>query len=354
MQNKRVTSRQVAKKAGVSQTTVSFVLNNHAAENNIPPETVERVQQAALELGYVPDAAARTLARGRSSNLGLVLSQPHEQVFIDEYIPNIITGLSRITKEHGYRILLEMVEDANRGDAYVNLMRGKEVAGIIVNQPLPSDVQGLVSLAAEGFPIVTLDNIHPDIPSVVVDKLHGVRKAVKHLVKLGHQRIGCITYAPLVSNEHVRQRLTVFRRVLETGGLVFDDNLVQEGSFDPDTGYQAMKILLEQHPLPTAIFAMNDMMAFGAMTAIQEAGLRVPEDIAVVGFDDVRLARFTSPPLTTVYEPDIDHGYKAGEVLIKQIQDQTVNVKHVVLETHLRIRDSCGYRLLQREARPEK
>ncbi|MEZ4670034.1 MAG: LacI family DNA-binding transcriptional regulator [Anaerolineae bacterium] len=352
MPTKRVTSRQVAKKAGVSQTTVSFVLNNHAAENNIPNETIERVQQAARELGYVPDAAARTLARGRSNNIGLMLAQPHDQVFIDEYIPNIITGLSRITKEHGYRILLEMVHDDLHADAYANLMRSKEVAGIIVNQPFHNDAQRLLALQQEGFAIVTLANIHPTIPSVMVDKLLGVRKAVKHLIKLGHERIGCITYAPIASNEHVRQRLMIFQRALESKGLVFDDGLVREGAFDPDTGYEAMKSLLNQSPLPTAVFAMNDMMAYGAMTAIQEAGLRIPEDVALVGFDDVRLARFTTPALTTIYEPDIEHGYRAGELLIRLINEEPIEQPHIVLGTQLKIRDSCGWKLANPDITP--
>src|SRR5262249_46816709 len=146
-------SRRVAELAGVSQTTVSFVLNN-VDSANISEETRRRVLEAARSIGYVPDSAARTLARGESKNIGLVLLQPHEQVFIDEYLPRVITGLSQITRQSGYRILVELVEDGSRPNAYLDLIRGKEVAGLIVNFNCPSDddIEALVASVAEGSP----------------------------------------------------------------------------------------------------------------------------------------------------------------------------------------------------------
>lgn len=361
MKSKRITSRQVAKKAGVSQTTVSFVLNDLASANNISNETAQRVLNAAQELGYVPNVAARTLARGRSANIGLILAQPHEQVFIDEYIPSILSGLSRITRQHGYRILFELIQDDSHADAYINLIRGKEVAGMIVNlnepdygdQRRPMTREKLIAYVAEGFPIVSLDYIHPTVHSVMVDKLSGVRRIIEHLINLGHRRIACITYAPKKHNHHAEQRLQIYQEMLEQVRVPFDEELVRFGAYDPETGYTAMKSLLELRPLPTALYAMNDVMAFGAMTAIREAGLRVPEDMAVVGFDDVRLARYTTPALTTVYEPDIEHGYRAGEMLIKLIQEQPLEQAHIVLETQLRIRDSCGWRLAHGNRSPQ-
>ena len=343
-----VTSRQVAKYAGVSQTTVSFVLNN-VESAKVSAETRQRVLKAAKELGYVPDAAARSLAAGRSSNIGLVLAQPHRQVFIDEYIPNIITGLSRVTRERGYRILVELVEDDSHPNTWLNLIRGKEVAGIIAafNAPSEQDIQEMAVIVAEGFPIVSLNHWHDTVHSVMVDKLDGVRNAVGHLVKLGHKRIACITYAPIPGLHDAFQRLLVYREVLEKAGIAYDEALVRQGAYDPETGYQAMKSLLELASLPTALFAMNDVMAFGAMTAIQEVGLRIPEDIAVVGFDDIRLARYSRPALTTVREPDIEHGSAAGKLLIDLINKKPLEQHHIVLKTELRIRDSCGFHLWQ-------
>jgi LacI family transcriptional regulator len=180
----------------------------------------------------------------------------------------------------------------------------------------------------------------------MVDKLDGVRRIVEHLVNLGHRRIACISYAPTNKKCDPYRRLMVYREVLEAAGIDYDEALVRDGRFDPETGYEAMKSLLESSPLPTALYAMCDVIAFGAMTAIREAGLRIPEDIAVVGFDDMRLARYSIPPLTTVREPDIDHGWLAGNMLMDLINNRPLEQNHIVLKTEMKIRDSCGFRLL--------
>lgn len=344
VKRQKVTSKRVAEVAGVSQTTVSFVLN-HVESANISEETKQRVWDAARQLGYVPDVSARALALGRSANIGLVLANPHAQVFLDEYIPNIITGISRVARVKGYRILVEMLEASTRPTAYNDLVRGKEVAGIVVNCPdwTEADANRLASLSQEGFPVVALDNVHPQVPSVVVNKLDGTARIVDHLIGLGHERIACITYAPVHQNLHARDRLNVFRGRLAAAGIDYDMRLIREGAYDPDTGYQAMKSLLMLRPRPTALYAMNDVMAFGAMTAIREAGLRIPDDMAVVGFDDIRLAAFTTPPLTTVREPDIEHGRQAADLLVQLIEGKALDTIHINLDTEVIIRESCGY-----------
>lgn len=343
----RITSKQVAERAGVSQTTVSFVLNQ-IESSNISDETRQRVLDAARELNYVPNMSARALASGRSNNIALILGKPHRQVFIDEYIPTVLTGLSDVTQKHGLRIVVQLLSNMTNPAVYTDLIRGKEVAGMIVNlnATMASDIEQLLPYARERFPVVTLDDVHPEIHSVMVDKLGGTRTIVEHLVKLGHRRIACITYAPL-DHIHPADRLGVYRKVLLESGIPYDESLVRIGAYDPETGYEAMKSLL---PLrPTAVYAMNDVMAFGAISAIQESGLRVPEDIAVVGFDDIRLARYSTPSLTTVHEPDIEHGRNAGEMLVDLINGKTPAQRHVRLATQLVIRESCGARLAGRD-----
>lgn len=338
----RITSKQVAERAGVSQTTVSFVLNQ-GEHSNISEETRQRVLDAVRDLNFVPDVRAQALARGRSNNIGLILSNPHRQVFVDEYIPTVLTGLSEVTQEHGFRILVELLgAKTNAADAYRNLIQGKEVAGIIVNlnAKRTNDIEQILAYSRERVPIVTLDAVHPEVYSVMVDKLGGTRTIVEHLIKLGHRRIACITYGAL-EHIHPGDRLAVYRTVLEEAGIPYDENLVRIGAYDPETGYEAMKSLLASESF-SALYAMNDVMAFGAMTAIREAGLRVPEDIAVVGFDDIRLARFSTPALTTMHEPDIEHGRRAGEMLIDLINGITPSEKHVLLATRLVVRQSCG------------
>jgi DNA-binding LacI/PurR family transcriptional regulator len=225
----------------------------------------------------------------------------------------------------------------------MNLMRGKEIAGMVLSNPRADDAE-ITALAASDFPIVSLDFLNDCVCSVSSDDLGGVRKAVAHLARLNHQRIACITYAPIQANNQVAQRLTVFREVLESFGIDYDETLIRYGDRDPDSGYRVMQSLLEVGPLPTALFAMNDVMAIGAMAAIKEVGLRVPDDIAVVGFDDIRLSKYTNPPLTTINKRDIEHGRLAGEMLIDLIKEIPPTRRQIRLDTTLVIRFSCGAR----------
>lgn len=348
MPGRRVTSKQVAEKAGVSQTTVSFVLNN-VEEANISEETARRVLQVARELGYVPDKAARALARGVSDNIGLVLAQPHEQVFLDDYIPNIITGITRVTREKGLRILVELTDEVSESNTYLDMAHGREVAGLIVSpqKPTQRDRDSLKALARDGFPIVTLHWLDDAVHSVTADHVDGSRRAVEHLIQLGHQRIALISYAPRNRVDGATWRVQAYREVLERHGIPHDEALVRFGNYDPETGYTAAEELLDLPEPPTAIFCMNDTMAFGAMTAIQERGLRIPQDIAIVAFDDIRLARYTTPTLTTIHAPDIEHGRLAASMLVQLINKQPLEQDHVVLKTQLVVRDSCGARIHQ-------
>jgi LacI family transcriptional regulator len=346
MPQRRVTSRQVAERAGVSQTTVSFVLNN-VERANISEETRQRVLNAAGELGYVPDSAARSLARGRSSNIGLILVQPHEHIFTDQYVSNIIMGINSVIRQRGFRLLIEVVADDSPPDTLGNLAQGKEVAGmiVVVYFPRPEQLLKLKSLANEGFPIVMLGHPSNDFYAVIGDYFAGVRQAVNHIISLGHQRIACIPYGPLNNDRHAAKRLRVYREMLESHGLVYDENLIRCGNYNPESGFQAMKALLQVQPRPTALFAMNDAMAFGAMTAIQDSGLHVPDDIAVVGFDDIPLAAYTTPALTTINAHDVEQGAHAGDLLAALIDGQMPPENHIMLEPSLIIRSSCGAKL---------
>lgn len=336
---KKPTARQVAERAGVSQTTVSFVLNN-VIGSSISEATRERVLRSARELGYVPTAAARTLASGRSSNLALVLVQPHAQVFADPYIPNIITGLRRAVQQEGFRILVEIVDDLSHLDTIESLLRSGEAAGVLVSGLGAGQETMLISLLNEGYPLVALDHLTmaDDIPTVTIDHLEGVRRVVSHIVELGHQKIACIAYAP--DSPHIQQRIGAYCEVLETAGIAQDSHLIRYGAFEPESGYEAMQSLLSLSP--TAVYGMNDMMALGAMAAIREAGLRIPEDIAVVGYDDMRFSRFTAPPLTTVHAPEKELGEKAGKLLLDLILERSVQERQLYLESTLVIRESCG------------
>jgi len=343
MAKKRVTSKMVAERAGVSQTTVSFVLNKVEGQN-ISPETTDRVLKAARDLGYVPDAAARMLARGVSDNVALVLTRPHDAVLSDEYVSYILTGIAKIFRKESYRILVEFVDEDTQGRTYLNLAHGKEAVGLLVipYNPSPKDIEVMLDLSREEFPIITLGKLHDEIHSVSIDDPLGVHDALTHLYDLGHQVIAAISYAPYGSTLAPVRRMRVYKQFLRERGLVVRDELIEYGAFTPESGYQATLRLLQLEQVPTAIFALNDVMAFGAMTAIQESGLKTPEDISVVGYDGIHLARYTSPSLTTLHAPNVEQGELAAKMLLDIINDKPIESQHIELFPQLIVRDSCG------------
>jgi DNA-binding LacI/PurR family transcriptional regulator len=337
-----VTQKEIAKTAGVSQTVVSFVLNNSYGVT-ISEDTRQRVLEIANELGYVPQVAAQNLVRGHSSNIGLVLIYPHYQVLRDPFIPNVMTGIGRVSRSQGYRLLVEHINRMEDIGKIRSLLKGKEIAGLVIsNFQAAADV--IRPLFEEGYPIVLLQRDSSgfaDINSVSIDHLGGVRKLTEHLLNLGHRTIACIGYTT-AGDAQVARRFGMFRQVVEAAGSKVEARYVRYGSFDPESGYDAMKSLLEERPLPTAVYGMNDLMALGAIRAIHEAGLRIPDDIAVVGYDDMRFSAFTYPPLTTVHAPEVELGQEAGKMVVSMIDGSKIENSHVSLETELVIRASCG------------
>ena len=334
------TQRQIADEAGVSRTTVSLVLND-VPDVRISAETRQRILQVARRLNYYPDAAARTLVSGRTHTIGFVLCQSTDRVFTDAFLPEVLRGVGDAVQENGFRVLVHSVEDVSAPEAYIGLVREKQTDGIILSGPR-SDDQQLPRLKDEGFPVVLLGQLPGSgIPFVDVDNVGAARQAVEHLVGLGHQRIGMITNAPLEYTA-ARDRLAGYRQALEEAGLSFDEGLVCYGNFREESGRVAMKQLLDRPESPTAVFVASDLVAFGALVAIKERGLTIPDDVALVGFDDVRLAHYVDPPLTTMRLPAYDLGYRAAMLLTQLINGEPVEVQEILLQTRLVVRQSCG------------
>jgi len=326
----------------VSRSTVSFILNN-VPGMKFSAETRARVQQAALELGYVPDAAARTLANGKSGTIGLIVNHA-EHLIVDAFIPQVLYSLIKVSRERGFRTLVEAPEDVSNPDAYIRLVRAKRIDGLVVINPRLND-EGLRQLTQEGFPLVTLGKPRGS-GGYSVSHRAGVREAVRHLIDLGHQRIAHITFAPEGHGSSDR-RLTSYRRSLEDAGLLADPALVRHGNYSAASGFMAMRSLLTKRPYPTALFAGNDTLALGALAAVHQHGLRVPEDLAVVGYDDIPIAAYAVPPLTTVRTPATEQGRLAGEMVLDLIEGQPVPNPRLLLDTELIVRDSCGSALSQ-------
>jgi LacI family transcriptional regulator len=200
----------------------------------------------------------------------------------------------------------------------------------------------LIDLYDEGFPVVLHGRLREiDIPSVDVDNVRGAMMAVNHLLALGHRRVGMITNAPLAYAAS-RQRLEGYQRALRQAGIAYEDAWVRQGNFDEESGYAAVKELLALDEPPSAVFIASDMVAIGALRALHEEGVHVPDQVAIVGFDDITTARFITPALTTVQVPTFGLGWSAAELLIRLIDEAPPRDRHVRLDTELIVRETCG------------
>ena len=340
MPKKQATSQDVADLAGVSRTTVSLVLNN-VPGMKISKETRQRVLEAARQLNYYPASAARTLASGRTHRIGLVFCEQRDHLIADAFLPAFLRGVSDLAHQESYRVVFQSAENATGETAYAGLLREQHVDGLIVSGPRSDDFH-LSHLHEEGYPLV-LHGRSPDcaLPFVDVDNIGGACKAVNHLIGLGHHRIGLITNAPL-SYTSSQDRLTGYRLALQEAGLSLDDELVRYGEFSPESGQKAMESLLALPSLPSAVFIASDVVALGAMAAVRAQGMRIPRDIALVGFDDIFLAAYVSPPLTTVHLPAYGLGWAAGDMLVRLINEDDLVERQMLLESELVIRQSCG------------
>jgi LacI family transcriptional regulator len=331
----RATSADVAARAGVSRTTVSFVLNGRA-DSGIPEDTRQRVMDAARELGYQPHGAASALAGGSSHTIGLVLRQSAEQVAVDALLAETLWGIGSEAHQGGYRVLVEPVSP-DRG-RYSDLVMSQRVDGLIVSGPRVDDEE-LARLVRDGFPIIVQGSLPSlDVPSVDVDNRAGARTAVEHLLSLGHRRIGCVTNAPLAYTS-ASERLAGYGDALADAGVDADPDLVVEGAFDAASGWSATAVLLARAPDVTALFVASDIVAFGALRALREAGRRVPADVSVVGFDDIPLAQHFDPPLTTIRLPARALGAAAGRALVERLEGRAGS-ERILLPTELIVRES--------------
>jgi DNA-binding LacI/PurR family transcriptional regulator len=334
-------SQDVAKLAGVSRTTVSFVLNDVPGVK-ISEETRLRVLEAARELDYYPTAAARSLASGRTRRIGLILGEGQRRLSADAFLPSFLQGVTASVHQRGYFLMIQTAEDVPSHEAYAKLIREQQVDGLILSGPR-SDDPLLLKLAQERFPLILHGRLAGyDFPQVDVDNKAGGYKAVTHLIELGHHRIGFISNAPL-SYAGAEDRFAGYRQALAEYDIPVEDDLVRTATFLPETGHTAMEELLGLAERPTAVFAASDVVALGAISAIHQAGLHIPTDMAVVGFDDIFLAAQAHPPLTTIRVPAYGLGWTAADILIALIEGDE-DVSSVTLETELVIRDSCGAR----------
>jgi LacI family transcriptional regulator len=322
MSEQKVTIKQLARLSGVSVGTVSRALNGYADVN---PETRERIERLARELDYTPAAAARSLKTQRSHVIGVFLEtgEGHPDL-VHPHFHEVLAGFKHTIGQAGYDLLLFASERPGNGfgdHSYLKRCRHHNVEGVVLMGVDPENAEVRRLLRSE-VPCVGVDVSLPGATArgVASDNEGGARLAVRHLYELGHRRIGTIT--GLLESAPGSSRLRGYRRELQALGLAFRDELVAYGDFYADSGRAGTAQLLALDEPPTAIFAASDMMALGVITAATDAGMSVPRDLAVVGFDDMELAAHVQPPLTTLRQDRAGLGVAAGQALIGLIDGE--------------------------------
>lgn len=333
------TIKDVAKLAGVSTATVSNVINK---TRYVSPELVAKVSRAMKELNYRPNVVARSLKGKESSTIGFIVPD-----ITIPFFPEILKGMEETANKHGYNVMLcNTNEDITREISSLQMLREKLVDGVVLSSVRGSlrDREHVIALIEDGFPTVVIDRSLKDtiVNSITVDHVTAAYKATKHLLDLGHRRVAAITGdLELILNQ---DRLRGYRNALEEYGIQHDYNLVVEGDFTTEKGYECMKKLLKRINPPTAVFAFNDLMAIGAMSAVRSEGLNIPDDVSIVGFDDISISKFLHPPLTTVSQPMQRMGAEAFELLYGLIQKQR-DIRqpvHKILPAELVVRESTA------------
>lgn len=333
-----VTINDVARAAAVSPTTVSNVLNGRTGA--MSPETLQRVQAAIQQLKYRPSNAARGLVTRRTRTIGLILAEIETPLFLQA-----LHHIEPIARESGYNVLLCIARSIVDEQQALNLLLEKQVDGIIfLSTSQYLDDSHLLELKQIELPVVLVNRatLHNDFDQINWDNTSGIGQAVDYLVQLGHRNIALLR-GPQERRSSV-ERLAGYRLGLERHGIPFREEFVQPGDYtaSPAQWRQSTLNLLTLTPRPTAIIASDDTVAAIVLSTLQGAGLRIPHDISVVGFDDQSFCTFLNPTLTTVRLPIIEAGKRAGEMLLQRISGNRTHIEHLTLPCPLILRDSTG------------
>ncbi|OEE46767.1 substrate-binding domain-containing protein [Vibrio anguillarum] len=327
------TMKDIARLAGVSTSTVSHVINK---SRYVSDEIAERVNKAAQDLNYAPSALARSLKMNRTRTIGMLVTTSTNPFFGE-----VVKGVERSCYHKGYNLILCNTEgDSQRMQASINTLLQKRVDGLL-----------LMCSTLEGERIDVFER-YPDIPVVVMDwgpmlfpsdkiqdnSLRGGYIAANYLIECGHKEIGCIT-GPLIRHQ-AQMRYEGYKRAVLEAGLDICPNWIVESDFECEGGYEAFNKMLAKGLLPSAIFVSNDMMAMGVINAANEKGIRIPEDLSLMGYDDIHIARFMSPALTTIHQPKYRLGKAAVDTLLARLENEALEPQIVQLEPTLVVRKS--------------
>lgn len=326
------TMKDVALKANVSTATVSRALMN---PDKVSQATRNRVEQAALEVGYLPQSLGRNMKRNESRTILVIVPD-----ICDPFFSEVIRGIEVTAAEHGYLVLIGDCAHQNQKEkTFIDLIITKQIDGmVLLSSRLPFDAS--VEEQRNLPPMVMSNEFAPELelPTVHIDNLTAAFNAVNYLHELGHQRIGCIAGPEDMPLCHYRQQGYV--QALRRNGITVDPHYIARGNFTFEAGANALEQLLAQPVPPTAVFCHSDVMALGALSLAKRRGLKVPDDLSIVGFDNIALSEFCDPPLTTVSQPRFDIGREGMLLLLEQMQGHNVNSGSRLLDCELIVRGS--------------
>jgi LacI family transcriptional regulator len=331
--HERPTIIDVAREANVSYTTVSRVING---KGYVRADTRERVLRAMTKTGYTVNRQARALAGGRHQVIGLLVPE-----LDTSYIGEVLRGIDEEIAAAGYDLMLYTTHRRRtRESIFVNSITTGMTDGLLMILPVDPATY-VTSIRRRDFPFVLIDHegLDDEGPSVGATNREGARQAMRCLIDLGHRRIGFITGN--LDMDCAKERLAGYRESLAERGIPVDDDLIAEGNFHKPLAFQQTRALLALADPPTAIFAANDVSAFGVMDAVRDLGLRVPDDVSVIGFDDIPDARMSAPALTTVRQPMREMGARATRMLLDQIAGKHPDPRRIELSTELIVRGTC-------------
>lgn len=329
---KRITINDVARAAGVSRQTVSRAMND---KGEISPETKERVLTAVRELGYQPNRAAQSMVTRRTRTIGLIFSD-----ILNPFFPEVIRGIQDIARENDYNVFLCNTDDQPEiEDKTLNSLVANGVDGIIIlGSSLPDEK---LSRFADNFhPLVITNRFvnHPNINLIIVDNIRGGALAASHFIEHHHTAVGAITNENQPFGE-VR-RMQGFRDTLAQYNLPSDNSIIASGAATISGGYSATKRLLAQAPHLTGIFTYNDLMGLGAIRACHDLGLNIPQDVAIIGFDDIHLTSIVSPSLTSIRVDKYAMGSKAINRLLEMLENPLKDYPNIEMPVELIVRES--------------
>lgn len=332
------TIKDIAKKVGVSVTTVSRALNGYSDVNE---NTRKKIAQVAKELNYSPNSLARSLVMKKSQTIGLLVSGFTKESVKDNFMVEVLAGVNEYVSGSNYDLILFNTNSSKqREKTYTQLCRERRVDGVII-QGIRTDDPYLKEVVESDIPCVLIDiPLESDnVSHVTTDNVLGAEKAVNHLIHLGHKKIGMINGHEFAFVS--RERLQGYQKALDKADLTFNPEYVRVGGFTEEKGKVAAFQLLSDHPEITALFCASDLMAIGAMAAAKELNRQVPEELSIIGYDDILLASYVSPTLTTIAQNKFSLGYEAARLLIGLLHNET-ETHRLVIKTEVMERESTS------------